>query len=143
MYMKLKYGYAKFCQTLKYEDGRIFGNVGDVMMFCRQDIKTMSLVLTENENQYRCINIIPEKNFNRFFKVINCINLLCTEGIRTSNMIFNEGTVYQFKNHLFQSLNSIDQPWVSDIGIIGKDEIWDTALFFQQGFWLRFGKFKS
>jgi len=139
--MKLNYGFMKFRQTIKYEDGRIFGHVGDVMMFCRQDIMTISLIITNNANQFRGIDTIPVKNFHRLFKVLNSIHLLCCEGILNNNMIFNEGTVYQFKNHVFRSLNSKTQPWTQDKKT-PQGEIWDTAVFFQQGSWLLTGAFK-
>lgn len=139
--MKLKYGFVKFRQTIKYKDGRILGNVDDVMMFCRQDIMTMSIIITENENQYRCIGTIPEKNFHQLFKLLNNVYLLCCEGICCDNMRFKEGTVYQYKTHVFRSINSKIHPWTQD-KTIPRSEIWDTATFFQKDSWLLTGAFK-
>ena len=142
--MKVQYGFAKLRRTLFIRNNEIFGDVGDTVMYCRQDEMTLCKVLTTKEyNGHYYHDQFQQEGFNYFLKVVKNIYFIAKESRKMDDFSFEKGIVYQFENNVIHAINSNINPWNNESDPKSlKIKIWATAIFFQRGLWINAGDFK-
>jgi|GEM_PF-7063013 hypothetical protein len=134
--MNIQYGFAKLRSTIHFNDGQIFANVGDVIMFCKLDEEIIFGILSDNVELNRGTKTFSAEIFKKYFKVINNVYLLCTNGLIDKDLFFVKGLVYHFNGRVFENILPNLTCWQSSSKLLPFDEIWETTNFFLSGNWM-------